>query len=317
MPYVEANRVTIAYESFGPVDGEVILLIAGLGTQMLRWSSEFCDRLMAQGFRVIRFDNRDAGLSTHLRDHPAPDFAALSAAAASGRPFAVPYTLEDMASDTLGLLDALGIEQAHLVGRSMGGMIAQIVASAYPHRTLSLAAIMSATGNPELPKAAPEVMAMLMRPAPAPSEDLEGYLGHNLAFARRIAGPGYPFDEMAQRALIMSELARSYDPAGTGRQIAAIAATGDLRPRLSQITAPTLAVHGADDSLVPTAAGADIAASISGARLMIIDGMGHDLPAPLYNRVVRAIAENARSAGQASNAPPRRSPAMDPSETWV
>ncbi len=296
MPYVETNHVTIAYESFGPVDGEVILLIAGLGTQMLRWSPAFCDRLTVQGLRVIRFDNRDAGLSTHLRDHPAPDLAALSAAAASGGPFAVPYTLVDMAGDTLGLLDALGIEQAHLVGRSMGGMIAQIVASTSPHRTLSLTAIMSATGNPELPKAAPEVMALLMRPAPAPSEGLEGYLAHSLAFARRIAGPDYPIDETAQRALIMSELERSHDPAGTSRQIAAIAATGDLRPRLSHITAPTLVVHGADDPLVPQAAGEDIAASISGARLMIIDGMGHDLPAPLYDRVVRAIAENARSA---------------------
>jgi len=296
MPYVERNRVTIAYESFGPIDGEVILLIAGLGTQMLRWSPEFCAGLTVQGFRVIRFDNRDAGLSTHLRDQPAPDFAALSAAAASGRPFAVPYTLDDMAGDTVGLLDALGIEQAHLVGRSMGGMIAQIVASTYPHRTLSLAAIMSSTGNPELPKAAPEVMAMLMRPAPAPSVDLEGYLAHSLAFARRIAGPGYPFGETAHRALIISELERSYDPASTSRQIAAIAATGDLRPRLSQITAPTLVVHGADDPLVPKAAGEDIATSIAGARLMIIDGMGHNLPASLYNRVARAIVENAGSA---------------------
>ncbi|MDR6874516.1 pimeloyl-ACP methyl ester carboxylesterase [Bosea sp. BE125] len=300
MPYVETNRVTIAYESFGPVDGDVILLIAGLGTQMLRWSQEFCDGLTVQGFRVIRFDNRDAGLSTHLHDQPAPDFAALSAAAASGRPFAVPYTLEDMAGDALGLLDGLGIKQAHLVGRSMGGMIAQLAASTYPHRILSLAAIMSATGNPELPKAAPEVMTMLMRPAPAPSEDLAGYLAHSLAFARRIAGPGHPFYETAHRALVMSELERAYDPAGTSRQIAAIAATGDLRPRLSQITAPTLAVHGADDPLVPKAAGADIAASITGARLMIIDGMGHDLPAALYNRVARAIAENARSASRAS-----------------
>jgi pimeloyl-ACP methyl ester carboxylesterase len=294
MPYVETNHATIAYESFGPVDGEVILLIAGLGTQMLRWSLEFCDRLTAQGFRVIRFDNRDAGLSTHLCDHPAPDFAALSAAAASGRPFAVPYTLVDMAGDALDLLDALGIKQAHLVGRSMGGMIAQIAASAYSHRILSLAAIMSSTGNPELPKAAPEVMARLMRPTPAPSVDLEGYLVHSLGFARRIAGPGYPFDETAHRALIMSELERSYDPAGTSRQIAAIAATGDLRPRLSHVAVPTLVVHGADDPLVPKAAGEDIAASIAGALLMIIDGMGHDLPTPLHDRVTRAIAENAR-----------------------
>ena len=263
---------------------------------MLRWTAPFCEAVAARGFRVIRFDNRDAGLSTHLSDEPAPSLAALSAAVAGGQAFATPYTLEDMAGDAIGLLDALGIERAHVVGRSMGGMIAQVIASSHARRTLSLTAIMSSTGNPRIPKAAPEVTAMSMRPAPSPSADLEGYLAHGLALARRIAGPGYPFDEKGHRAVVLRELERSYDPAGAVRQIAAIAATGDLRPRLADVTVPTLVAHGADDPLVPPAAGRDIAASIADARLLIIDGMGHDLPAPLHATMVRAIDENARRA---------------------
>jgi pimeloyl-ACP methyl ester carboxylesterase len=298
MPHVETNRITIAYESFGDSGDDPVLLIAGLGTQMLRWTPKFCETLVARGFRVIRIDNRDAGLSTHFFDHPAPAFATMSAAAARGETFEVPYTLEDMAADVVGLFDALGIEKGHIVGRSMGGMIAQVIASNYPHRTLSLTAIMSSTGNPGLPKAAPEIMEMLMRPSAPPSTDLEGYLAHSLAFAHRIASARYPFDDKAHSAVVISELKRSYDPAGVGRQIAAIAATGDLRPRLARVMAPTLVVHGADDSLIPRAAGEDIAASIANARLLIVEGMGHDLPAPLDDMVVQAIVENARRADQ-------------------
>ena len=217
----------------------------------------------------------------------------MSTAIERGQKPDVPYTLEDMAADAVGLLDALSIEQAHLVGRSMGGMIAQLIASLHQHLTLSLSSIMSSTGNPRLPKAAPDVMAMLTRPAPHPSLDEEGYLSHCLAFARRIGSPGHPFDEAAQRALIIAETQRSYDPAGTGRQIAAIAATGDLSPHLAKITAPTLVVHGANDPLVPPAAGEDTAACIPGADLMMIDGMGHDLPPALYEPVVNAITTTA------------------------
>jgi pimeloyl-ACP methyl ester carboxylesterase len=296
MPQVEANGITIAYEGFGDSGGEPVLLIAGLGTQMLRWTPDFCESLATHGFRVIRFDNRDSGLSTHFSDHAVPDFAAMATAAARGWALVVPYTLEDMAEDAVGLLDALDIGQAHVVGRSMGGMIAQLIASAHQHRTLSLTAIMSGTGNPNLPVAAPEVMAMLMRPAPAPSMDLEGYLTHSLAFARRIASPTYPFDAEAHRAVVLRELERSHDPAGVGRQIAAIAASGDLRPHIAVITAPTLVVHGADDPLIPPTSGEDIAASIPGARLMMIDGMGHDLPRPLHEAVIEAIVANARRA---------------------
>jgi pimeloyl-ACP methyl ester carboxylesterase len=190
METITTNRVTIAFDAFGAKGDEPLLLIAGLGTQMLRWTLDFCTGLAAQGFYVIRFDNRDAGLSTHFSDRPAPDFAALAAAAAEGRVVPVPYTLDDMADDAFDLMDALGIDRAHIVGRSMGGMIAQVIASARPSRVRSLAAIMSSTGNPGLPQAAPEVMGMMLRPGPQPATDLEGYLDHGLAFARHIASPG-------------------------------------------------------------------------------------------------------------------------------
>jgi pimeloyl-ACP methyl ester carboxylesterase len=245
---------------------------------------------------VIRFDNRDAGCSSHFTDYPAPDFGALATALAAGQRPSVPYTLHDMASDAIGLLDALGIERAHLVGRSMGGMIAQVAASNYPKRIWSLTSIMSSTGNPGLPSASQEVMTMLTTRAPNPLEDEAGFLEHSLAFARRIAGPGYPFDEQAHRALILEETRRAYDPAGFGRQIAAIAATGDLRPLLARITVPSLIVHGADDALIPAACGKDTASSIRGSEFMLIDGMGHDLPSSLYQTLADGIDRVARRA---------------------
>ena len=298
MTSVRANGITLHYDSFGAIDGEAIVLIAGLGTQMIRWPAPLCEDLAARGYRVIRFDNRDAGLSTHFSDSPAPDFAALAAALARGQRPDVPYTLHDMVADTVGLLDALSIARAHLVGRSMGGMIAQLVASDHAPRVLSLTAIMSSTGNPSLPSADPEMMAMLTRPAPNPFVDEVGFLAHSLDFARCIAGPGYPFDEDAQRAQIRAETARAWHPAGFGRQIAAIAATGDIRSRLAKITAPTLVLHGTHDRLFPPACGQDIAANVAGAELVLIDGMGHDLPPALYRQVGDAIAAlAARSAG--------------------
>ncbi|QLA18844.1 alpha/beta fold hydrolase [Desulfolutivibrio sulfoxidireducens] len=294
MADIHANGITIHYECFGPPGCETILLIAGLGAQMIRWSVPFCQEMAARGFRVIRFDNRDAGLSTHFGECPAPEFGALSEALAQGRQPEAPYTLHDMTEDAIGLLDALSIERAHLVGRSMGGMIAQLAASEHPLRVMSLTSIMSSTGNPSLPGSAPDVMTMLTRQAPNPFVDEAGFAAHSLAFARRIASPGYPFDETANRALILEEVTRAYDPSGFGRQIAAIAVTGDIRSRLSKITVPTLVVHGADDPLVPLAAGKDTATSIYGAEFMVIEGMGHDLPPALYEMVVDAITWNAR-----------------------
>ncbi|MDB5958923.1 MAG: Pimeloyl-ACP methyl ester carboxylesterase [Massilia sp.] len=294
MATLTANGIELGYDSFGDRNAGTMLLIAGLGTQRVRWPVPFCESLTMQGYRVIRFDNRDAGCSTHFRDAPAPDLRALAAALAAGEQPRVPYTLHDMADDAIGLLDTLGIERAHLVGRSMGGMIAQIAASKYPERILSLTSIMSSTGNPDLPSASPEVMAKLTQPAPDPFDDEAGYLSHSLAFARLIASPAYPFDEDGQRALILEEARRAYDPGGFARQIAAIGGTGDIRPLLANITIPALVLHGAADALIPAACGRDTASSIRGAEFMLIDGMGHDLPASLYQTVADAIVRVAR-----------------------
>lgn len=290
-----ATGIEIAWEAFGAPTDDTILLISGLGTQMIRWTQPFCAGLAARGYRVLRFDNRDSGRSTHLRAAP-PDFAALAAALGAGQRPAVPYTLGDMAADALGLLDALGLGRVHLVGRSMGGMIAQMLASGHPDRVLSLTSIMSSTGNPALPQAAPEVMALMMRPAPDPADDPAGFLAVRLAFARRIAGPGFPFDAAAQGALLLAEARAGHDPGGTARQIAAMAVAGDRRAALARIVAPTLVIHGTDDPLIPPACGADTAQAIAGATYLAVPGMGHDLPPALDDLVIGAICGLARQA---------------------
>ncbi|MDI4643709.1 alpha/beta fold hydrolase [Cohnella hashimotonis] len=294
MNIVKVNGVELAYDHFGYETDEAILLIAGLGTQMIRWTVPFCEGLAARGFRVIRFDNRDVGCSTHFSHYRTMDFAALATALMSGQRPDIPYTLDDMANDAIGLLDALSIDRAHIVGRSMGGMIAQIAASEYPERVLSLTSIMSSSGNPALPQASPEVMAMMTTPAPNPFEDEAGFLAHSLSFAKRIAGTGYPFEEDAYRALVLEEARRAYDPGSVGRQIAAIAVSGDRRPRLATIKAPTLVIHGADDPLFVPACGEDTASAIPGAEFMLIDGMGHDIPHQLYLVISDAIERTAR-----------------------
>jgi pimeloyl-ACP methyl ester carboxylesterase len=304
MPKLRVNQIAIEYDCFGSEDAEPILLIAGLGTQMISWSVPFCGALASHGYRVIRFDNRDAGLSTHLDEAPIPDMASVAAALRRGDAPDVPYTLFDMAGDTIGVLDELSIERAHIVGRSMGGMIAQLVASGHPHRTLSLTSIMSSSGNPENPPAAPEIMALLTRRAPDPSEDEIGFLAHRMAFSRSISGRGHPFDEASQRVQALAESRRAYNPSGFGRQIAAIAATGDCRAFLPGITAPTLVVHGSDDPLIPVEAAKDISRIIRGAELLIIQGMGHGIPPPLYETIAAAIATNARRASPTASFAP-------------
>jgi pimeloyl-ACP methyl ester carboxylesterase len=301
MNILKANEVDLAYDSFGDETAEAILLIAGLGTQMIRWTVPFCKELAARGYHVIRFDNRDAGCSSHFRHHPTLDFSALATALMSGQRPDIPYTLNDMADDAIGLLDALSIDRSHFVGRSMGGMIAQIAASEHPERVLSLTSIMSSSGNPSLPQAAPDVMAMMTKPAPNPFEDEAGFLAHSLSFARRIAGTGYPLEEDDHRALILEEVQRAYDPGGFGRQIAAIAVSGDRRQRLATIKAPTLVIHGVDDPLFVVACGEDTASVIPGAELMLIEGMGHDLPHQLYKAIADDIERTARRYSIASS----------------
>lgn len=298
MTLVAANGIDLAWDSFGDPADDTVLLISGLGAQRIRWTARFCAMLAARGYRVIRFDNRDAGGSTHLTALEPPDFSELAAALMAGRRPAVPYALDDMAADAIGLLDALGIGRVHAVGRSMGGMIAQVLASEHADRVLSLTSMMSGTGNPALPSAAPDVMAMMMHPVPDPGVDPEGFLAVRLAFARRIAGTAHPFDEDAHRALLLEEARRAHDPAGTARQMAAMAVAGDRRARLATITAPTLVLHGTDDPLIPPACGRDTAISIPGARFRLIEGMGHDLASGFDRTLVDAICDVAASGAR-------------------
>ena len=298
MPKIKANGIEIEYDCFGNNEAEAVLLISGLGTQMIRWSETFCQLLAEQGYRVIRFDNRDAGLSTHFDSASMPDLAAIADAVSRGETPNVPYTLFDMANDAVGLLDALMIKRAHVVGRSMGGMIAQLLASEHADRVLSLVSIMSSTGNRDLPQASPAVMAAMTAPAPHPLEDEQGYLAHCLGFSQAIAGRGYPCDASAQRDQALAEIKRAYNPSGFWRHIAAIAATGDIRSRLANISAPTLVLHGSDDPLVPSEAGKDTAANIKDAELRIVEGMGHDFPPSLIVFLAGVIADHTHRARQ-------------------
>jgi pimeloyl-ACP methyl ester carboxylesterase len=294
MPQIKANGIAIEYATHGPKDGETILLIMGLGAQMTRWPQPLIDMFNARGFGVVTFDNRDVGLS-HKFDEVGPgDVAAIMAARASGQTPKVAYTLDDMANDAAGVLDALSIERAHIVGASMGGMIAQMVAANHPRKTLSLTSIMSTTGNPGLPQARPEAMSALMtRPA---NGEIETMVEHGVKTQKIVGSPAYPPDEAVLRANIIADFRRSNYPVGFTRQMAAIMASGDRRDALKTIKAPTIVVHGVDDPLVPVEGGRDTAAVIPGAELREIPGMGHDLPAPLYGAIVDAVETVARKA---------------------
>jgi pimeloyl-ACP methyl ester carboxylesterase len=296
MPQVKANGLSFEYDITGKDGDEPILLIMGLGAQMTLWRQPFLEKLAARGYRVIRFDNRDIGLSEKLESLGPPDMGAVLAAYAEGRLAPASYDLSNMAADAAAILTALGIERAHIVGASMGGMIAQLVAANHPDSTLSLTSIMSTTGNRALPPAKPEAMAVLNTPAPNPNEDMEGYLASSLAAARVIGSPGYPVDEADQRAFARSNALRSYYPMGFLRQYAAVLASPDRRPKLATIKAPAMVIHGEDDALVPVEGGKDTAASIPGAELMTIPGMGHDVPPALYDTIVDAIVRVAQRA---------------------
>lgn len=268
MARAKSGKVEIEYETFGDPANAAVLLINGLGSQMTRWPAPFCGLLADRGLFVIRFDNRDVGLSTWLDQGEA-------------------YTLLDMAGDAAAVLDAAGKRAAHIVGISMGGMIAQEFAAAWPDRTLSLTSIMSNTGNPDLPP--PSVAAMeTLNSRPADPSD-PNFIKDAVARALVIASPAYPWPDGALAARARAEADRAFNPAGVARQMAAIRASGDRRAKLATITAPTLVLHGADDPLVPVAGGRDTAANVPGAELRVVDGMGHDLPPALYGVFVEAI----------------------------
>jgi pimeloyl-ACP methyl ester carboxylesterase len=294
MPQIKANGIAIEYAAYGPKDGEKILLIMGLGAQMTRWPLALIEMFNARGFGVVTFDNRDVGLS-HKFDAAGPaDIGAIMAARAAGKSTSAAYNLNDMANDAAGVLEALGIGRAHIVGASMGGMIAQMVAANHPHKTLSLTSIMSSTGNPALPPAKPEAMAILMtRPT---STDLEVLAAQSVKSAAIIGSPKYPANEAEIRARFLADYQRAYYPVGVTRQMAAVMASGDRRDALRKIKVPTMVVHGIDDPLVPIDGGRDTAAVIPGAELREIPGMGHDLPAPLFGMIVNAVETVARKA---------------------
>ena len=288
MPHAKANGLDIYYESHGPESAEPILLIMGLGAQMSRWSPDFIEKLVEAGHRVIAFDNRDVGLSEKLDAAGAPNIHEVALALRDGRKPDVAYTLDEMAADAAELLKAIGVERAHIVGASMGGMIAQLVAADHPERTLSLTSIMSSTGNPDLPRATPEALARLNTPAPDPTKDLEAFLDSAVEGAKVMASK-YPPDAAQVRAQALSDYRRCHYPVGFQRQYAGILASPDRRPKLRTITAPTVVIHGEDDPLVPLAGGRDTAENIPGAQLIVVPGVGHEMPLAVQGEFIAGI----------------------------
>lgn len=295
MPVMHRNGVDLCYESFGAEDRPTVLLIMGLGMQMIAWPEPLVQGLVERGFRVVRFDNRDAGLSTHFHGARTPGLWRTAMMARLGLKPALPYTLDDMADDCAGLLDGLGVARAHIVGASMGGMIAQLVAARHPQRTASLTSIMSTSGNPWLKPPRRDAMKLLTsRPR---LNDEDAIVAHFLRLFQTIGSPAFPTPAEDIRTRARAALTRAYDPAGVGRQLLAIVASGDRRRRLRTIAAPTLVLHGAEDPLVRPDGGRDTARNIPGAKLTMIEGMGHDLPAVLIPRFVAAIADHCAGAG--------------------
>ena len=277
-------RLDIAYERFGDPDRPPLLLVMGLGTQMLGWPDGFCSALTARGVHVIRFDNRDIGLSTHLTNAGAPDLRAVM----RGDVSSAPYRLSDMGGDVIGLLDELELDSAHLVGASMGGMIAQLLAIEHPRRVRSLTSIMSNTGDRSVGQATPRALAALMSPPAATRGEA---IERTVSILRITGSPGFDLDEAELRRRTCLAFDRSHDPLGVARQFAAIGASGDRTDALRSVSVPTLVVHGADDPLVNVSGGRATARSIPGAELVVYDGMGHNLPRELWADMARRIGE--------------------------
>jgi len=284
--------IELCYDLRGAPEDPAIVLIAGLGRQLIGWDEAFCDLLVDRGFKVLRFDNRDAGLSTHLEEGPVFDVAA----ARRGGRDAVAYTLDDMADDTVDLLDVLGIGQAHLVGTSMGGMIAQTIAIGHRDRVRSLCSIMSTTGAHGVGQPTPEAMAVVMKRPPA---DRARYVAFELANCEIIGSRGKLVDEQWRRRRFEHFYDRGIDPAGTARQIMAMVASGDRSAGLAQVVAPTLVVHGDADTLVPLNGGEATARAVPGAQLLVIRDMGHEIPPGAQLEVAGAIAAHALRAEEA------------------
>jgi pimeloyl-ACP methyl ester carboxylesterase len=285
-----ANGIELCWDSFGDAGAPPMLLIMGLAAQMIAWPDEFCGRLAERGLRVIRFDNRDIGLSTRFDAAGVPDIGAALTASLQGKPVDAPYRLSDMAADAFGLLDALGIARAHVVGASMGGAIAQTMAIERPERLMTLTSIMATTGEPGLPPPTPDAMGVLLK---APVTTLEGFVESYAQTWKVLRAGSFPEDEALDRERAEQVFARGLNPPGVARQLAAILASGSRKTALRSVRVPTLVLHGDADPLVPLACGVDTAESIPGARLVVIPGMGHALPVSCWPRIVDEIARHA------------------------
>jgi pimeloyl-ACP methyl ester carboxylesterase len=288
--FAKANGIELCYDSFGDPQAPPLLLIMGLAAQMIAWDDEFCSLLAGRGYRVIRFDNRDIGLSTRFDAAGLPDVSAAFMAAMQGQPVTAPYLLRDMADDAVGLLDALDIGCAHVVGASMGGAIGQTLAIHHPSRLRSLTSIMATTGAPGLPPPTPQALAMLFKPTPT---DQAGYFESYVQTWKVLRAGSFPLDEARDLVRAGQNFARGLNPAGVARQMAAILASGSRKQALAQVTVPTLVIHGDIDPLVPLACGIDTAETVPGAKLQVIAGMGHALPISMWPQIIDAIAAHA------------------------
>jgi pimeloyl-ACP methyl ester carboxylesterase len=287
---VKTGNVEIVYDTFGDRKCPAMLLIMGLSAQMIIWDEEFCSRLADRGFCVIRFDNRDVGRSTKLDILGLPDFQKIF----KDKGISPPYSLRDMAKDTIGLLDALGVSCAHVVGVSMGGMIAQILGMEYPDRVRTLTIIMSSTSSPLLPPPTPEALQFLLKPFPL---ERKKYIEHFIEMWQILNGNDLPLDKGLLRKLAERTYERGISPAGSARQLAAVLSSGSRKEKLASIKTPTLVIHGQIDPLLPLKCGKDVALSIPGSRLKIIPGMGHALPPAVWDEIIDAIAGHAQSVG--------------------
>jgi pimeloyl-ACP methyl ester carboxylesterase len=291
MPYCSANGIELAYDTFGDPTAPTILLVMGLGMQLLGWEPEFCEQLAERGFHVVRYDNRDIGLSTGFDQAGVPEFAAVL----SGDRTGVPYLLEDLAEDAAGLLAGLGVEAAHVVGVSMGGMIAQELAIRRPERVLSLCSIMSSTGSYAVGQPTPEAAAALTAP---PGVDRDGALARGLRTWQVLQSPAYPKTDEEHLASLAAAYDRAYRPAASARQLGAILASPDRTEQLRTLKVPTQVIHGEADPLIDAGGGRATAEAIPDARLLLIPGMGHDMPEQLWDTYIDAIVANTRRAEQ-------------------
>lgn len=291
--FARTNGIDICYETFGDEGAEPMFLIMGLGAQMIHWDDDFCRELAGRGFRVIRFDNRDIGKSSRMTGGKRLTPVELLKLRFLRIPVAAPYKLRDMAEDTIGLMDHLRIRSAHIVGASMGGMIAQEIAIVFPERVRSLTSIMSTTGNPKVPPPTREAAAVLMAPPPASKEE---YFARFAQTWKILRAGSFPEDEALDPARAARTWERGLNPPGVGRQLRAILASGSRKERLRQVKAPSLVIHGTVDPLVRPEGGKDTAASIPGAKLLMIDGMGHALPIRMWPQIIGAIDTHAKGA---------------------